>query len=162
MSSYEYLKNNTQTIPDATDMRLGIVVTEWNNDITDILLKGAVDTLRNSGVSETNITVKRVPGSFELIYGCSQLAKYGLVDAIIAIGCVIKGDTPHFDYICSGTTQGIAQLNQTGTIPVIYGVLTVNNLQQALDRAGGKLGNKGAEFAVTAIKMVDYAWSLQK
>ncbi len=161
-SAYQYLTDNKQTIPDATDMRIGIVVAEWNNDITDTLLNGAVRTLCQCGVNEANITIKHVPGSFELVYGCAQLAEHGFVDAVIAIGCVIKGDTPHFDHICSATVQGITALNQTGKIPVIYGVLTVNNHEQAEERAGGKLGNKGDEFAVTAIKMVDYAWSLQK
>lgn len=154
--------NSPITIPDATDMRFGIVVTEWNNHITDKLLAGAVETLKENGVNESNIIVKRVPGSFELVYGCAQLAKHGLIDAIIAIGCVIRGDTPHFDYICQGTTQGLSELNANGSIPVIYGLITVNNEAQAEERAGGKLGNKGSEFAITAIKMVDYAWQLQK
>ena len=151
----------TLPVPDASDRRFGFVVTEWNSHITEKLLAGAIETLKAHGVPDSNITVRRVPGSFELTYGCAQLAKYGLVDAIIAIGCVIRGDTPHFDYICQGVTQGIAGLNATGSIPVIYGLLTVNNEEQAEERAGGKLGNKGSEFAITAIKMVDFAWQLQ-
>ncbi len=162
MSAYEYLKNNTITIPDAHKMRLGIVVCEWNNNITDVLLEGAINTLKSNGIDETNILVKRVPGSFELIYGCSQMLKQSPVDAVIAIGCVIKGDTPHFDYICSATTQGLTTLNTLYDKPVIFGVLTVNTLEQALERTGGNLGNKGNEFAVTAIKMIDYTWSLKK
>lgn len=162
MSAYEYLKNNIITIPDAHKMRLGIVVCEWNNNITDVLLEGAINTLKSNGIDETNILVKRVPGSFELIYGCSQMLKQSPVDAVIAIGCVIKGDTPHFDYICSATTQGLTTLNTLYDKPVIFGVLTVNTLEQALERAGGNLGNKGNEFAVTAIKMIDYTWSLKK
>ena len=162
MSAYEYLKNNTITIPDAHKMRLGIVVCEWNNNITDVLLEGAINTLKSNGIDETNILVKRVPGSFELIYGCSQMLKQSTVDAVIAIGCVIKGDTPHFDYICSATTQGLTTLNTLYDKPVIFGVLTVNTLEQALERTGGNLGNKGNEFAVTAIKMIDYTWSLKK
>ena len=162
MSAYEYLKNNTITIPDAHKMRLGIVVCEWNNNITDVLLEGAINTLKSNGIDETNILVKRVPGSFELIYGCSQMLKQSPVDAVIAIGCVIKGDTPHFDYICSATTQGLTTLNTLYDKPVIFGVLTVNTLEQALARTGGNLGNKGNEFAVTAIKMIDYTWSLKK
>ena len=162
MSAYEYLKNNTITIPDAHKMRLGIVVCERNNNITDVLLEGAINTLKSNGIDETNILVKRVPGSFELIYGCSQMLKQSPVDAVIAIGCVIKGDTPHFDYICSATTQGLTTLNTLYDKPVIFGVLTVNTLEQALERTGGKLGNKGNEFAVTAIKMIDYTWSLKK
>lgn len=162
MSAYEYLKNNTIAIPDAHKMRLGIVVCEWNNNITDVLLEGALNTLKSNGVDEANILVKRVPGSFELIYGCSQMLKQSTVDAVIAIGCVIKGDTPHFDYICSATTQGLTTLNTLYDKPVIFGVLTVNTLDQALERTGGNLGNKGDEFAVTAIKMIDYTWSLKK
>lgn len=154
--------NGSFPVPDATDMRFGIVVTEWNNHITDRLLQGAIETFSQYGVRESNITVKRVPGSFELTFGCAQLAKYGLVDAIIAIGCVIRGDTPHFDYICQGTTQGLTELNVHGSIPVVYGLLTVNNEEQAEERAGGRLGNKGSEYAITAIKMVDYAWQFQK
>lgn len=162
MSAYEYLKNNTIAIPDVHKMRLGIVVCEWNNNITDVLLEGAINTLKSNGIDETNILVKRVPGSFELIYGCSQMLKQSPVDAVIAIGCVIKGDTPHFDYICSATTQGLTTLNTLYDKPVIFGVLTVNTLEQALERTGGNLGNKGDEFAVTAIKMIDYTWSLKK
>ena len=103
-----------------------------------------------------------MPGSFELIYGAAQLAKHGHVNAVIAIGCVVRGDTPHFDYICEGVTRGLADLNANGSIPVIFGLITTNTQEQAEERAGGKLGNKGCEFAVTAIKMVDYAWQLQK
>ena len=143
-------------------MRVGIVVSEWNNQITDRLLESAVNTLTANGVSPTSITVRRVPGSFELVYGASLMAKSGYVDAIIAIGCVVRGDTPHFDYICQGVTEGIARINAQGDIPVIFGLLTVLTHEQAEERAGGRLGNKGKEFALTAIKMVDYAWKLQK
>lgn len=149
-------------IPDATDMRFGIVVAEWNGDITGKLLDGVLDTLKENGVGEHNVSIKHVPGSFELIYGCAQIVKYGLVDAVIAIGCVIKGDTPHFDHICAGTTSGLAELNLTSGIPVINGLLTVNSKEQAEERAGGAMGNKGREFAATAIKMVDFAWQLRK
>ena len=143
-------------VPTAAGMRFGIVVSEWNHNITGTLLQGAHDTLLKQGVKEEDIIVRSVPGSFELIFGASQMAKSGKVDAVIAIGCVIRGDTPHFDYICQGTTQGLAELNAQGDIPVIYGLLTCNNLQQAQDRAGGILGNKGDECAIDAIKMVDY------
>ena len=101
-----------------------------------------------------------MPGAFELVYGCAQLAEHGYVDAIIALGCVIKGDTPHFEYICQGTTAGLVQLNATGKIPMINGVLTVNNEQQAEERAGAQM-DKGREFAITAIKMVDYVKSFE-
>ncbi len=163
MSSSDFSFGELQTtIPDATDMRLGIVVCEWNNDITGRLLESVVKTLKTHGVSESNITIKQVPGSFELVFGCSQFAKHGLVDGIIAIGCVIKGDTPHFDYICEGTTQGLVELNLNGSIPVINGVLTVNTHEQAIERCNGTAGDKGKEFALTAIKMIDYAWEFQK
>ena len=145
------------SVPDATGMRVGIVVSEWNDKITGALLEGACQTLIKHGVREEDIKVKPVPGSFELIYGASKLVNSGLVDAVIAIGCVIKGDTPHFDYICQGTTQGLADLNREGKIPVIYGLLTCNTLEQAQERCGGMLGNKGDECAITAIKMVR-AW----
>lgn len=161
-NNFSFNEEHISSVPDATDMRFGIVVTEWNNHITDVLLQGAVETLRKYGVKESNLKIMQVPGSFELIFGAAQLAKSGLVDAIISIGCVIRGDTPHFDYICEGTTQGLAQLNTTGNVPVVYGLITVNDMQQALDRAGGKIGNKGNEFAITAIKMVDFAWQFQK
>lgn len=144
------------SVPSAQGMRFGIVVSEWNNNITGALLQGAYDTLTKHGVREEDITVMTVPGSFELVFGASQMVKSGKMDAVIAIGCVVRGDTPHFDYICEGTTQGLASLNERFDVPVIYGLLTCNNMEQAQDRAGGTLGNKGDECAVTAIKMVDY------
>ena len=149
-------------IPDASEMRFGIVCAEWNNNITFKLLEGTLSTLKEYGVQEQAIKVMHVPGSFELIHGCAELARHGWVDAIIAIGCVIKGDTPHFDNICQGVTQELARQNTNDKIPVIYGLITVNTLEQAEERAGGKLGNKGKEFAITAIKMVDFDWQLQK
>jgi len=141
---------------------IGIVVSEWNYNITGALLKGAIDTLKKHGAKDENILVKTVPGSFELTFGANQLIEYSEVDAVIAIGCVVRGDTPHFDYVCMGATQGITQLNASGDVPVIYGLITTNTMEQAEDRAGGKLGNKGDECAITAIKMIDFAWSLQK
>lgn len=159
---FSFLRDTANNIPDATDMRFAIVVAEWNGDITNKLLEGAVETLKQHGVAESNISVRFVPGSFELIFGCTQVINYGLVDAVIAIGCVIKGDTPHFDYICAGTTSGLASLNEKSSIPVINGLLTVNSKEQAEERAGGIVGNKGREFAVTAIKMADFAWQLRK
>ena len=143
------------SVPDASEMKFGIVVSEWNNNITGALLEGVCRTLEKHGAREENIKVFTVPGSFELTYASAQMVKQG-VDAVIAIGCVVRGDTPHFDYICEGTTQGLASLNERFDVPVIYGLLTCNNMEQAQDRAGGTLGNKGDECAVTAIKMVDY------
>ena len=144
------------SVPDASNMCFGIVVAEWNKEITGALLTGAVQTLEKHGALPENIHVKTVPGSFELIYGAQQLCKNDGFDAIIILGCVIRGETPHFDYICQGVTYGIARLNASQNIPVIYGLLTVNDLQQAKDRSGGKLGNKGDECAVDAIKMAKF------
>ncbi len=152
---------DASTVPSAADMRFAIVVSEWNYNITGALAQGAVNTLMKHGAKEENILVKHVPGSFELIAGARMVADTVEYDAVICLGCVIKGDTPHFDYVCSGVTQGIAQLNIDYPIPFIFGVLTTDNLQQALDRAGGKHGNKGDEGAITAIKMIDFSWSLE-
>jgi len=140
------------TIPNAKNLRFGIVVSEWNEDITSNLYKGAVDALLDCGTQQENITKWDVPGSFELIYGCRKMMDNDL-DAIIAIGSVIQGETKHFDFVCEGVTQGIKDLNLNGDIPVIFCVLTDNNRQQSIDRSGGKHGNKGTEAAITAIKM---------
>ena len=157
LSDYDF-----NSVPDASNMRFGIVVSEWNSNVTGALLEGAVETLKKHGAKDENLIVQTVPGSFELTFGSAQMIKSGKVDAIIALGCVIKGDTPHFDYVCAGTTQGLAHLNATTDVPVIYGLITTNNLQQALDRAGGVLGNKGTECAITAIKMLDFVCKLKK
>jgi 6,7-dimethyl-8-ribityllumazine synthase len=149
------------TLPDASAMRIAIVVAEWNEEITGNLLQGAHDALIEAGVRPENITVVHVPGSFELIYGAKRLAEKIKPDAVIGLGCVIRGETPHFEYICSGVAQGFAALNAAGTIPYIFGLLTDNTLQQSIDRSGGKLGNKGTEAAVTAIKMVALACKLK-
>jgi 6,7-dimethyl-8-ribityllumazine synthase len=153
---------NENEIPDASKMRFCIVVAEWNNNITDKLKEGAYNTLIKNGVSPGNIHVFPVPGAFELTFGARQAAKYCDVDAVITLGCVIKGDTPHFDYVCDGVTAGITTLNATQDIPVIFGVLTTENLQQSEDRAGGILGNKGDEAAISAIKMIDFICKLKK
>lgn len=140
LSDYDF-----DSVPDASNMCFGIVVAEWNHDITGALLDGAVKTLEKHGTIPENIHVKTVPGSFELVYGAQQMCKNDGFDAIIILGSVIRGETPHFDYICQGVTQGIAYLNAVQNIPVIYGLLTTNDHQQAADRAGGRLGNKGDE-----------------
>ena len=133
-----------QSVPDASNMCFGVVVAEWNPEITGALLDGTVRTLEKHGA---------IP---ELIYGAQQMTKNDGFDAIIILGSVIKGETPHFDYICQGVTYGIARLNASQNIPVIYGLLTTNDLQQAKDRSGGKLGNKGDECAIDAIKMAKF------
>lgn len=143
-------------VPNGSEWTIGVVVSEWNEEITGALLEGARDTLLKHGVKQGNIIVKTVPGSFELIYGAAAMMDDTAVDAVIALGCVIKGDTPHFDYICQGVTQGLADLNMHAEVPVIYGLLTCNNMQQALDRCGGACGNKGVECAVTALKMIAF------
>ena len=142
-----------KSVPSAEGMRFAVVVSEWNSKITHSLMRGAVDTLLAHGAREEDIQVRMVPGSFELVFGSAQVVKAGVADAVIAIGCLIKGDTPHFDYICQGATQGLAELNVRQDVP---GLLTCNNMDQAEDRCGGILGNKGDECAVTAIKMVHY------
>ena len=151
LSDYDF-----DSIPGASNMSFGIGVAEWNPDITGALLDGAVKTLEAHGALPENIHVKTVPGSFELIYGAHMMTLKGFYDAIIVLGSVIRGETPHFDYICQGVTYGIAKLNATSEIPVIYGLLTTNDLQQAKDRSGGKHGNKGDECAIDAIKMAKF------
>ena len=140
-------------VPAAKGYKFGLVVSEWNNEITDVLAQGAVDTLLKHGVKEEDILVERVPGTFELSIGAQFMLEYTDSDAVICIGCVIQGETPHFDYICQGVTQGITHVALDYNIPVIFGVLTTNNFEQAKDRACGKHGNKGVEAAITAIKM---------
>ncbi len=140
-------------VPSAKDMIFGIVVSEWNTEITGTLLEGAYNTLVKHGALEENILVKHVPGSFELTLGAQFMAEYADLDAVICLGCVIQGETKHFDYICQSVTHGITELNLNYNIPFIFGVLTTDTLQQAKDRAGGKHGNKGDEAAITAIKM---------
>ncbi|MDA3821635.1 MAG: 6,7-dimethyl-8-ribityllumazine synthase, partial [Bacteroidales bacterium] len=130
------------------------VVSEWNEEVTAALTEGAVNTLKKHGCDEKNIVIMPVPGSFELTFGSRLIAEKNDLDAVIALGCVIQGETRHFDFICSSVSHGITELNLEFDIPFIFGVLTTDTQQQALDRAGGKHGNKGDEAAVTAIKMV--------
>jgi len=142
------------TIPNAKDFRFGIVVSEWNPNITDGMFQGAFDALIDCGAIKENIVRWNVPGSFELIYGCKKMAEsFEMLDAIIAIGSVIQGETKHFDYVCEAVSQGVKDLNLSQDIPVVFCVLTDNNLQQAIDRSGGKHGNKGTEAAIAAIKL---------
>lgn len=140
-------------VPDAVEFRFGIVVSDWNSEITFALLDGAIKTLQKHGTLPENILIKHVPGSFELTLGAQLIAENEDVDSVICLGCIIQGETPHFTYICQSVTMGITQLNIDYNIPFIFGVLTTANHQQASDRAGGRLGNKGDEAAVTAIKM---------
>ena len=141
------------TIPNAKTFRFGIVVSEWNPEITRNLQKGAIETLIDCGAIKENIISWDVPGSFELVFGCKKMIQSQQLDAIIAIGNVIQGETKHFDFVCEGVTQGIVDLNIKHDIPVIFCVLTDDSKQQSIDRSGGKLGNKGIECAVAAVKM---------
>jgi 6,7-dimethyl-8-ribityllumazine synthase len=150
------------TVPSASAMKFGIVVAEWNYEVTGALAQGAVDSLKRHGAKDDNIILKHVPGTFELTLGAQYLAEFAEVDAIIVLGCVIQGETRHFDFICQGVTQGITSLNIKYNKPFIFGVLTTDNQQQALDRAGGKHGNKGDEAAITAIKMLALNADLNK
>jgi len=142
------------TIPRAKDFRFGIVVSEWNDTITESLFEGAYKTLVEHEVQPENIIRWNVPGSYELIYGSKKMQAQN-VNAVIAIGSVIQGETKHFDFVCEAVSQGIKDLNVQHETPVIFCVLTDNNLQQAMDRSGGKHGNKGTEAAIAAIKMAD-------
>jgi 6,7-dimethyl-8-ribityllumazine synthase len=162
MSTTNLSAYDPESVPDAKKMRFGIVVSDWNRKITWSLMEGAVSTLKKHGASDNNIIVKHVPGTFELTLGAQFFAEYDDVDAVICIGCVIQGETPHFTYICQGVTQGITQLNMEYNIPFIFGVLTTNTQEQACDRAGGKHGNKGDEAAVTAIKMASLQRDMEK
>ncbi len=145
---------NSASIPNAAEMKFAIVVADWNSDITYALRDGAKKTLLDNGAKKENITINYVPGSFELPLGAQYAAEYTDADAILCIGCVIQGETKHFDFICQSVAQGLMLLGGRFNKPFVFGVLTTNNLQQAKDRAGGKHGNKGDEAAITAIKMI--------
>lgn len=140
-------------VPNAENFRFGIVVSEWNETITEGLTKGAIETFIENGAAKKNIQRWNVPGSFELIYGVKKMVETQNLDAVIAIGSVVKGETKHFDFVCDGVTQGIKDINLQQNIPVIFCLLTDDTMQQAIDRSGGKHGNKGVECAVAAIKM---------
>lgn len=135
--------------------RYAIIVADWNKEITYALAQGAIDTLLKHGVKDNHISITHVPGTIELTFSAQRVISVKQPDAVIVIGCVIQGETPHFDYVCQSVTQGITLLNAKGQVPVVFSVLTTLNKQQALDRAGGKLGNKGVEGAITAIQMAN-------
>lgn len=142
------------------DCRIAIAVAQWNGHITSRLLQGAIDNLHKAGLSDADIDVFHVPGAVELTFAASQLIESSRYDAVIVFGCVIRGDTPHFDYVCQSVTQGVTALNADCDTPVIFGLLTVENEQQALDRVGGPAGHKGREAADTAIAMVQFSRSV--
>jgi 6,7-dimethyl-8-ribityllumazine synthase len=143
-------------VKDISQKKFAIIVSEWNEEVTESLYNGAVETLLKYGAKEEHIVKKYVPGSYELILASQWMAQDKDIDAVICLGCVIQGETRHFDFICDAVAQGIKDVNLKYNKPVIFGVLTPNNQQQALDRAGGKHGNKGDEAAMAAIKMLGF------
>ena len=155
LSSYD-----PTTVPNGKDYRIGIIAAEWNPEVTDTLLKGALDTLLEHGVKEENLIVRRVPGTFELSSAADIMLDSQYPDAVICIGCVIQGETRHFEFICQAVSQGITNVAIKHECPVIFSVLTTDTMQQALDRAGGKHGNKGIEGAITALKMLAFKESV--
>ncbi len=152
-SAHQSLSNLPENLPNAGPYQFGIVVSEWNEEITGALLQGAIEALSLAGANAEKTIIKYVPGSFELTAGASLLLQNKNIDAIICLGCVIQGETRHFDFICDAVAHGITQLSIQYNKPVIFGVLTPNTMQQAIDRAGGKYGNKGFEVGIAAIKM---------
>ncbi len=148
----EYKKIST---PNGADFKVGIVASEWNDSITLNLLKGAKEALLDNGVKEENILIRFVPGAFELPLGAQYMCEFTDVDGVVAIGVVIQGETKHFDFVCDGATQGIKDINLKYNIPVAFCLLTDNNIQQSIDRSGGKHGNKGVECAIACMKMID-------
>jgi len=148
----QYEKGN---IPNGADFKIGIVVSEWNDDITSNLLEGAMEALLENGVEKSNILIKNVPGTFELPLAAQMLLEHDDdIDGVIAIGCVIQGETKHFDFVCQGATQGIMAVQMEYNTPISFCVLTDNTKQQSIDRSGGKHGNKGIECAVSLLKMI--------
>ncbi len=142
------------SIPNGKDMTVGLVVSEWNEKITGGLLKGAVEALTDNGVLEENILIHWVPGSFELALGAQYLFEEKMVDGVVCLGSVVQGETKHFDFVCHGATQGIMNVSLKYNKPAIFGLLTDNTMQQAIDRSGGKYGNKGIECAIACMKMI--------
>ena len=151
----------TGPLPKVEGTRVAIVATEWNSVVTDRLVASALDVFRREGFEKDDVEVFRVPGAVELTFAASQLIETSLFDVIIVFGCVIRGGTPHFDYVCQSVTQGITALNADCDTPVIFGVLTVDNLDDALARSGGEAGDKGAEAASAAIKMRHFVCTVQ-
>lgn len=154
------LKYDPEFIPSAKGMLTGIVVSEWNTVITNALLEGAYSTLIKHGAKKQDIVVKYVPGSFELPLGAQFLFEYEDVDAVICLGCVIQGETRHFEFICNAVANGVLKVGLDYNAPAIFGVLTTNSIEQAMERSGGKHGNKGTEAAISAIKMFAFEQDL--
>ncbi len=150
------------SIENVDHFHFTIITAQWNHSITSALERGCVETLKRSGVQESNIQIVSVPGSWELISAASMVLEQKKTSAVICIGAVIRGGTPHFEYICQGVTDGLSRLSSTQSIPVIYGVLTLNNMEEAMERSGGRLGNKGDEAAIAALEMVKLQRDLLK
>ena len=150
LSSYDY-----DSVPNSKGKRIGIIVSDWNRNVTSNLLRGALDTLLKFGVLSDDIIIEHVPGSFELTFGAKVLIEKTDVDSVIILGCVIQGETPHFTFVCNSVTTGTTELNLKYNVPVIFGLLTTNTLDQAVARSGGRHGNKGDEAAITALKMIE-------
>jgi 6,7-dimethyl-8-ribityllumazine synthase len=157
----EYSETGIAEFNSITNYKIGVVVSEWNQEITANLAEGAINTLKKYGYKSSNIIIKSVPGSFELPLAAKLLIDHAKADAVICLGCVIQGETRHFDYVCSGVTQGIINVNLQTEAPVAFGVLTTDNQQQAIDRAGGKYGNKGDEAAIAVLKMLSLKANLK-
>jgi len=149
-----------EEILNSADFKIGIVVSIWNDAITSNLLSGAIEALKDNGVLDENIVIKQVPGAFELPLGSQYLLSDASIDGVIAIGVVIQGETKHFDFVCSGATQGIMEVMLKFDKPVAYCLLTDNHIQQSIDRSGGIHGNKGIEAAIACLKMISLKKSL--
>ncbi|MDE5685590.1 MAG: 6,7-dimethyl-8-ribityllumazine synthase [Paramuribaculum sp.] len=147
-------------LPKLDNVRIGIAVASWNSEITYALRDGALDVLHEQGLTDSDIDVFYVPGAVELTFAASHMIEASAYDAVIVFGCVIRGDTPHFDYVCQSVTQGVTALNADCDTPVIFGLLTVENEQQAIERIGGCHGHKGREAAEAALHMIDFARSV--
>jgi len=156
--------SHLESVPlsEPSKIKIGIVVSEWNESITNNLLEGAISALKENKIAEKNIIVHRVPGTFELPLGAQYLLENNLVHGVITIGCVIQGETKHFDFVCQGATQGIVQVGLRYNKPVSFCVLTDENKQQSIDRSGGKHGNKGIECAISCLKMIQLKEEIQK
>ena len=148
--------HDPEKLPNAEDFIFGIVVSEWNPEITNALLEGSLDILKKAGAREDKVFVEYVPGTFELPLGAQRIIKRHKADAVICLGCVIQGETRHFDFICNAAATGIMDVGLQHNIPVVFGVLTTNTMEQARDRSGGKHGNKGVEAGITALKLVHF------
>ena len=158
-SAQRNLSETKGTVPSGEGKKFVVVVSEWNDEITSKLLEGTLVGLKQNSVAEKHVTVETVPGCFELPFAALRMAEVHKPDAVICLGCVIKGETPHFDYVCQAATQGILQGGLVARTPMIFGILTVNTLEEALERSGGKYGNKGVEAAIAALKMTKYKTS---